>query len=168
MALKEKLNWVVEAFGQQTAEYQRIRREFDTTVHKPSVVGETECTGPRLSSSPIYIDHQHQVHLSRCSLEVLAAQENRDATEAEYIKWLALYKRSMEAISEFERSIGNSAASQSIAQYERILGIHDQIRAEDQNVQKLHTDIEFTKKRYRGAMLRLEEVSNAMHVALSQ
>lgn len=142
--LKKKIEEQVAEFCRLTSEYETVRHEFDAlALHS--------------SNAAMSISAEEQCKLSACSVEVMAAQSNRDFSESEYVRLMNLYRQSMIDIAMFEKR----ASRETVDYYTQVEKLN--LNVEDDEIDRLHTEIQLCKKRYRGAMLRLEEVSNSMH-----
>lgn len=147
--LKNRIDEQILRFCQFTNDYELMRKEFDSLAHSTSS-GRAQTLIP-----------EDQRRISTCSVEVLAAQLNRDSAEDEYSKLMSEYRESMVLISRLERTLGHDDSRRKLL--EVLDRINREISAEDDGIKKLHEQVDLQKRRYRGAMMRLEEVSNSLH-----
>jgi hypothetical protein len=146
--LKKRIDSVVDVYKSHMSAYDIARRKFDEYA-------DTAKACPPLS-------HDVQTKLSLFSVDVLAAQRNRDSSEAEYIRLLHEFDVLLSHTGTLRKSIGESTIKEAAQYYDMIRTVEEQVHSEDSIVDKLRSQIELTKNRYKGAMLRLEEVSNGV------
>ena len=151
--VKMRIESVVEEYKSRMLWYDEARRKFDESADQAK------------HSHPF--SYEDQVKISQLSLDVLAAQRTRDATEAEYIAILRDFDASLAHTASLRKSIGETIINEAAQYFEMIRNVQEQVDAEDLTVASLRSQIELTKNRYKGAMLRLEEVSNGLRTIMS-
>ena len=121
-----------------------------------------EHVGQIKNSAPI--SNIFQESLASLAIQVLVAQRERDASEAEYIKFLREFDANRQASDDLQRSLRDAPLLEFIEP--RLRGftqIDIQITEEDQLIDSIRAELEKQKYRYRGVMLRLDEVSRDIH-----
>lgn len=155
--LKQRIQNAAENFKAATCSYESARNNFDDLADCRQL--------SRISSSStrydsVRITQEDQLQLSHMSVEVLAAQVNRDVAENEYMSLIRQFDHSSIRLDKIKRKLGTLAIKEATSFYEKIELVQKQIREEDALIELLMREIAEMKDRYKGAMLRLEEVSN--------
>ena len=143
--LKRKIDKAASNYQEQVLLYETARRTFDLAI--------TE-----LERKPT-----SQARISQLSTEVLVAQTHRDSSELEYADRMRQYNEILNQLEQVRHRVGGEVLDQASEYYTKLWNIKDQISVEDENIANTSLEISRQKNRYKGAMLRLEEVSNAIH-----
>lgn len=158
--LKKRVEAVTETYKHHMVAYEKARRDFDTHVD-----AKQHSVWPALTHfDPFVISQDDQLRLSQLSVEVLAAQTNRDASEKEYILLVSEFNSQLMKAEQLKRRLGSPVIDVAADHYKMLETVQGQIRHENSTIDKLRADLDMTKSRYKGAMLRLEEVSNGVRL----
>lgn len=152
--LKQKIQRAADDYRGAACAYEKARNTFDSLVDKSR--------GTRFDSVRIRSEDQFKA-LSETSVEVLAAQGKRDESENVYLSLMHEFDECLARLNEIRRKLGSAAISQASSFYEKIQLVESQIRNEDIVIDSIVRNICLIKDRYKGAMLRLEELSNGIH-----
>lgn len=157
--LKLRIQNAAETFKAATCSYELARNNFDDLADCRQL-SRIPSSGTRYDS--VRINQEDQLKLSHMSVEVLAAQVNRDVAENQYISLIRQFDHSSIRLDKIKRKVGSLAIKEATSFYEKIELVQKQIREEDTLIELLMREIAKMKDRYKGAMLRLEEVSNGV------
>ncbi len=146
--IRRKSEASVNSYIENTRFYEEARTTYDKRVSE-------------LHTNSL-ISPEYQAGLSKLSLEVLAAQKNRDKCEDEHIRLVREFDQLLTKSNLLRRIVEVEAKNNSDPRLRGISCIDGQIREEDKLIQSIRSTIERTKARYQGAMLRLDEVSNGI------
>jgi len=102
-----------------------------------------------------------EVHDS-LSLELLAIQEARDLCEVEYRNLLRVFEESLKESQQVREAIGDGVVAAAEPHYFNLRQIESEMLKENDLIGTYKDEIEKAKRRYKGIMLRLEEVSQAV------
>ena len=152
--MKRTIETAVNAYKHHMSVYEKTRNEFDAHIDA--------CRRDAAPAQAVTISPVEQSRLSQLSMEVLAAQTFRDASEREYVALMTAYTELLMLAEQIRRRIGPAVVEEVAEYYSKIEHVQAQIRHEATVIEVIRADIERTKNRYKGAMLRLEEVSNGV------
>ena len=146
--LKGRIECSIDGFKASVEDFDKARLRFDQTAQEIHLHGS--------------LTEAHQETLTQLYLEVVTAQTNRDHREIEHIKLI----HEFDNLFEQSRSLGKSVKDlDDLEKDVRLRGfrrIDAQIRAEDLIIDDIRSGIQAAKQRYKGAILRLEEISDGV------
>jgi len=162
--IKLRIQHSAEAYKAATNSYESARNNFDRFADSRQRASMSP-SGTRFD--PVPISEVDQQILSQMSMEVIASQANRDAAENRYLALMHEFDLSQAHLDQVKRKIGEYSIKEAASFYDKIELVQREIREEDKLIQKIIEEVERTKERYKGAMLRLEEVSNGVRLIQS-